>query len=554
MAENKYKSIIVGGGIAGLTSAAYLSRKGQKIVLFEKNKECGGLVNSFNKDGFHFDAGVRALEDAGIIFPMLNDLGIHLEVVKSKVSLGIENEILHIEDLQSLERYRDLLKRLYPQCDEEIDAVIKIIRKIMKYMDVLYGIENPVFKDLKGDTDFIFKTLLPWLPKFLFTVGKINRMNMPIEEYLDTIVKDPSLKDIISQHFFKNTPAFFALSYFSLYLDYFYPKGGVGTLADAVKEKIIEFGGEIKTETTITEVHADEFFVKDQDGIRYPYDSLIWAADLKTFYRIMQTKGLPPAINAKVREMEDKVLQNRGGDSVFSLFLEVDEPLETFAKIANGHFFYTPSKDGLGDTLWAELDELLTNVEGADKSRILAWLDKYTSLNTYEISIPGLKDPDLTPIGKTGLIISLLAEYDLFKKVEDAGWLEEFTTALEERIIKVISDSIYPMLKNRIMKHFSFSPITVEKRIGSSEGAITGWSFIKPAPVVNKIQFSDRSVLTPIPSIFQAGQWAYSPAGVPMSILTGKLAADKVLKNSRSFISKKHKKQLRSDQYITLDL
>jgi hypothetical protein len=51
-------------------------------------------------------------------------------------------------------------------------------------------------------------------------------------------------------------------------------------------------------------------------------------------------------------------------------------------------------------------------------------------------------------------------------------------------------------------------------------------------PVINKIQYSDRSVLTPVPTIFQAGQWAYSPAGVPMSILTGKLAADRVLKQT----------------------
>ena len=229
--------------------------------------------------------------------------------------------------------------------------------------------------------------------------------------------------------------------------------------------------------------------------------------------------------------MKNKLEQHRGGDSVFTLFLEVDEPLETFQKISNGHFFYTPSKAGLGDTLWADLDALLTADDGTDKSRILAWLDKYTRLNTYEISIPGLKDPDLAPPGQTGLIISLLAEYELFKKVEEAGWLDEFTASLQERMIKVLSDSIYPMLDGKIIKFFSFSPISIEKRIGSSEGAITGWSFTKPAPVINKIQFSNRSVLTPIPSIFQAGQWAYSPAGVPMSILTGKLAVDNVLKN-----------------------
>jgi phytoene dehydrogenase-like protein len=85
-------------------------------------------------------------------------------------------------------------------------------------------------------------------------------------------------------------------------------------------------------------------------------------------------------------------------------------------------------------------------------------------------------------------------------------------------------------LKNKIIARFSHTPLSIEKRVGSSEGAITGWSFGKNMPVVNKIQFSDRSVLTPIPSIYQAGQWAYSPAGVPMSILTGKLAADRVLK------------------------
>jgi hypothetical protein len=39
------------------------------------------------------------------------------------------------------------------------------------------------------------------------------------------------------------------------------------------------------------------------------------------------------------------------------------------------------------------------------------------------------------------------------------------------------------------------------------------------------------SVLTPIPDTYQAGQWTYSPSGLPISILTGKLAADKVLKD-----------------------
>jgi phytoene dehydrogenase-like protein len=535
MPEIKYDTIIVGGGIAGLTSAAYLSGAGQKVLLIEKNRECGGLVNSFIRDGFHFDAGVRALEDAGIIFPMLKDLGIELDVVKSKVSLGIENEILHIEDLSSLLRYRELLIKLYPECEDEIDKVLKVIRKIMKHMDVLYGIENPVFKDLKHDREFILKKLLPWLPRFIFTVGKINNMNMPVEEYLTTIVKNTSLRDIISQHFFKNTPTFFALSYFSLYLDYFYPKGGVGKLPEALKNKILERGGEIKTETKIIEVIAHKRLLRDQNKITYKFDNLIWAADLKTLYKITETEGLLPKIKTPFEESKSKMLKNRGGDSVFSLFLGVDEPLESFRKIANGHFFYTPSKLGLGDTHRGELNYLLDNFEKIEKDQILTWLDKFTRLNTYEISIPGLKDPELVPQGKTGIIISFLAEYYLFNLIQKAGWLDEFISELENRVLRVISDTVYPMLKDKIITRFSFTPLSIENRVGSSEGAITGWAFQKYMPVINKIQNSDRSVLTPIPSIYKAGQWAYSPAGVPMSILTGKLAADKVLKQTRKF-------------------
>lgn len=530
---NTYNTIVVGGGIAGLTSAVYLARAGKKVLLIEKNKEFGGLVNSFNHNGFQFEAGVRALEDAGIIFPMLKDLNIQLEVVKSPVSLGIENEIISIETIADLQKYRQLLVKFFPESENEIDHVLKIIKKIMKHMEVLYGIENPVFKDLKRDKEFLFKKLLPWLPKFIFTVGKISRMNKPLEDYIKTIVKNPSLRDMIAQHFFKNTPAFFALSYFSLYLDYFYPKGGVGKLSEALKDKILEYGGILKSETQITQVLADKCILMDQNNNSYNYKNLIWAADLKTFYKLVQTNGLLSKNKIKFEESKSKILKSRETDSVFSLYLEVDEPLETFRKIAHGHFFYTPSKSGLGEIHRQELDQMLSNFKNVSKEQVFSWLDRFTKLNTFEISIPGLKDASLVPEGKTGMIISLLAEYDLFKKIQDTGWLSEFITELENCMINVITQSVYPVLKQKVTAQFSFSPLSIENRVGSSEGAIVGWAFEKDMPVVSKIQFSDRSVLTPIPSIYQAGQWAYSPAGVPMSILTGKLAADRVIKRTR---------------------
>jgi len=297
-----------------------------------------------------------------------------------------------------------------------------------------------------------------------------------------------------------------------------------------VEKRFLEWGGKIMRETTIEKVLAFEQKAIDQNKVGYIYQNLAWAADLKTFYRITSTEGLSVKIRTNFEKVKSRLLEKKGGDSVFTLFVEVDEPVESFKRIANGHFFYTPSKIGLGETRWSELDRILSEPGGPERSGILSWLDKFLALNTYEISVPALKDSDLAPEGKTGLIISILADYDLFKAIDEAGWLKEFIMEMEERIIKILADSVFAFLKEKVIEHFSFSPLNYEKRVGTSGGAITGWSFQEPVPVINKIMSANRAVVTPIPSIFQAGQWTYSPAGVPMSVLTGKLAALKILK------------------------
>ena len=458
---------------------------------------------------------------------------LQLDTVRSKVSIGIEKEVLNIEDLDSIVEYRDLLVKLYPDSEEEIGDFIKAMRKIMKHLDVLYGIENPVFKDLKKDRKYIFKKLLPWLPRFILTVGKINRLNMPIEDYLEKIIKNTALRDIISQHFFKGTPSFFAMSYFSLYLDYFYPKGGVGRLADVLVDKIVEFNGNLKPNTLIKEIYADQQYIIDDRDQKYHYDHLIWAADLKTLYNITRMENLAATVMEKYDIQKEKVMSSKGSESVFSLYLEVDLPLSYFRDIANGHFFYTPSRLGLGGMHRGELNAMLNNWENTNKTEVYSWLERFLKLNTFEISIPGLKDESLVPENKTGVIISFIVEFELFEKINDAGWYDEFRKDIETKIIDILSETVYPELKDNIIKQFSFTPISIKERVGSTDGAIVGWTFEKPVPVLNKIQKADKSVITPIPGILQAGQWAYSPAGVPMSILTGKLAADRVLKNNK---------------------
>jgi phytoene dehydrogenase-like protein len=531
----EYDLIIVGGGMAGLTAGAFAVDAGYSVLICEKENQVGGLINSFDKNGFTFDSGIRAIENSGIVFPMLSSLGIEIEFVKSRVSVGIEDKVITIISEENLKDYFELLVSFYPENSDDIKRIINNIKTVMKYMKVLYGIENPIFKDLKHDRNYLFKVLLPWIGKFFFTIGKINQMNSPVIKHLQMFTENQSLIDIICQHFFKKTPAFFAMSYFSVYLDYSYPLGGTGIIPRRMEEFCTNRKAEIAKNTKIVALDPDNHSVTDEQGKVYFYKKLIWASDQKTMYQCIDTnKILDRKTKQKVIARKNEIKKKIGGDSVFTLYLAVDLAPSYFSEISTGHFFYTPFKTGLGKKIYSDLNHLLSlqSKTPTEKNleQIKIWISKYISNTTLEISIPVLKDKNLAPEGKTGLILSVLFDYNLCKILDEQGLYNEIKVHIENCMIDTLSNSIYPRIRSAIMDRFSFSPLSIAKKTGSSEGAITGWAFTnKGMPAVNKMQSVSKSVLTPMSDIFQAGQWTYSPSGLPIAILTGKLAADRVI-------------------------
>jgi phytoene dehydrogenase-like protein len=539
MKENKYDAIVVGGGIAGLTAAAYIARAGQSVVLFERQYKVGGLVQTFQRDGIYFDGGLRSIENSGIVFPMLKQLGIELEFTKSTTSIGIENSIMRVNGKKSVDDYEQFLIEQYPDNAIDIKAIIIEIKKIMGYMDILYGIDNPAFLDPKKDRDYFIKVIFPWMFKFIFTIGKLKKLDEPVEEYLKRFTKNQSLIDIIAQHFFQATPTSFALSYFSLYLDYHYPKGGTASLIEKLEQFILANGGIIKTNTTIESVHPEEKYVIDNEGNKSYYSNLIWAGDLKHLYNNIPIEKLNnQKLVSKIIEKRTQLKDLKGGDSVYTVYLSVNEGREYFDKICTGHFFYTPDRRGLGMVSKVELNEFLNtkvidNQNSELKEKVKKYLEAYFRMNTFEIAIPALRDADLAPAGKTGVVVSLLYDYTLAKKIEDHGWSAEIKEFLEQLTIDIMNETLFPGIKSKVFGCFSSSPVTIEKLTGNTQGGITGWAFNNPImPAVSSMLGIAKSVLTPIPNIYQAGQWTYSPAGLPISILTGKLASDRVLKNT----------------------
>ncbi|MEN6297586.1 MAG: NAD(P)/FAD-dependent oxidoreductase [Rectinema sp.] len=538
-----HDALIVGGGMAGLTAAAYLCKAGLKTTLLEKEANVGGLVNSFSRGGFTFDGGIRAIENSGIVVPMLRQLGVEVEFLPSAVSVGFGKDVVRLASGDSLRDYGELVCRMFPEDRADVEAIIGEVAKVMEYMDVLYGIDNPLFLDLKNNPRYVFRTILPWMLKYIRTMPKLGKLMLPVDEYLATFTDNQSLIDMFAQHFFRKTPAYFALSYFSLYLDYKYPKGGTGALPAGLESFILAHGGEILRGTEVVSVDPAARTATDSRGVKHSYGKLLWAADCRALYRSLDMKAIQagafPA--ACVRGIEGKAAQvadKRGGDSIFTLNLAVNLPPEYFSGIASAHFFYTPNQRGLSAAPLAELDDRAANGASIgrtrDKERLFRWLGDYLDLTTYEISCPVLRDPGLAPKGQSGLIISSLFDYSMTRHFRDAGWYEEFREFCAIRIVEILDIAIFPGLKKSVLDSFTSTPLTIEKITGNTDGAITGWAFTNdPIPAVSKLPMVARSVLTPIPDVLQAGQWSFSPSGLPISILTGKLAADRILKTLR---------------------
>jgi len=515
-----YDTIVVGGGMAGLTSAAYLCRAKVDTLIVEKGEKLGGLVNTFQHQGFAFDAGIRAFENSGILFPMLKSLGIDMKFVKNPVSIGMEKLWVNLDTRDSLKSYVSMLTALFPENANDIAHIAEEINKTMGYMDVLYGIDNPLFLENLHDIGYLTKTLLPWLLRYQVNIRKAARLNEPIYTYLKRFTSNDALIDLIAQHFFKNTPTFFALSYFGLYLDYCYPMGGTGILVDKVADCIRNAGGEILTGTAATQIDSQKHEVVFSDGRTLTYKKLIWAADQKTLYAI--TKG---AATPKTESQRLLAEQSTGGDSVLTFFMGVNLNKDYFSGRCGVHAFYTPSIQGL-----AALPDWKEAAKGGN-GVLLDWVASYLDRTTYEISCPALCDPSLAPDGKTGIIVSTLMDYGLVRLFSDSIEYESFKRQCINKVTDVLEAFLFPDMRDNILFTLCATPLTIERETGNAQGAITGWAFTNvKMPAENRFKKIARSIKTPIEDIVQCGQWTFSPSGLPVSILTGKLAADAVCK------------------------
>ncbi len=226
------KVVVLGGGLAGLSSAYELSRNGVDVTVLEKDPEVGGLAKSFSIDGFTIDLGPHRFhtKQDEIVDHLKELLGDNL-VERDRISrIFLMNRFFDYPL-----KFSNALFTMPP---------LVTIRIMLDYM--LIKVKN-LFSKRPDDS---FES---WVTnRFGYTLYKIffgeyteKTWGIPCDkisaDWASQRISLLSLWDTLVKTLFKfgETPR----TYISRF--YYPEKGGIGEICETYKRKIIENGGQI---------------------------------------------------------------------------------------------------------------------------------------------------------------------------------------------------------------------------------------------------------------------------------------------------------------------
>jgi phytoene desaturase len=123
--------VVVGGGIAGLATAALLASRGHSVDLLEKNDDLGGRVGSVERDGFRFDTGAswylmpEVFEHFFELLGTTADAELDLEVLDPSYRVFFEGHPEPVDLRPDRAHNRALFESLEPGAGDRFDAYLR---------------------------------------------------------------------------------------------------------------------------------------------------------------------------------------------------------------------------------------------------------------------------------------------------------------------------------------------------------------------------------------------------------------------------------------------
>ncbi len=483
--------VVVGAGLGGLSAALRLAGAGRSVTVLEREEVPGGRNGLLQIDGYAFDTGPTVLTMPDLIADAFDSVGERMD------------------DWLTLEPLSPLYRAFYPDgsvLDTHPDpqAMAEEIRRVIgpqeaagylrfvDYVSELYRVEQQHFIDRNLDSPF--DLLNPHLAK-LVAMGGFRRLAPKVAQYL----KDPRTQRLFSfQSLYAGMSPYDAFAIYAViaYMDsvagVYFPKGGMHAVPRGLAGAGEKAGIEFRYGTTVTGVETSgsrAVAVRTADGDRIPADVVVLNPDLPVARRDL----LRQPLRRPLRYSPSCALLLAGSTAEYS-------------KIGhhNIHFGHAWSRT------FSELidDQVLVT----DPS--------------FLVTNPSRSDPSLAPADRHSY-------YALFMTPNLSGgqdW-DRLRGPFRDEMVQSMEDAGYVGFGDSIEVENLTTPLEWEAR-GMAMGApfASAHSFLQTGPFRPRNLWGENVVFV--------GSGTQPGVGVPMVLVSGRLAAERVLGPDPSYRSR----------------
>lgn len=516
--SEKFDAIVIGSGLGGLATAAYLCAMGKRTLVLEGHYVAGGNSQVFRRNHrgleYEFDVGIHYIGECGrdgAITAILNGLGLAERVVFRPLdSDGYST--LHFPDFSfripfGWDRYRARLLETFPSEHVQLGGVL----------DTMQDVAEAGQRLARGEIDMaqLAAEVPSFLQQGLRPVTELFAEHHLSEQAAAVLLGEQGCYAVRPS----DTPVVMAAGLTDHFLrGAYYPVGGGQVIAGRLIEAIRAYGGEVRTRAPVQRIRIENGRVKgvvagrkNQKPMEIDAPIVVSNADLKrTFSELVGEEHLDPQTTERIRALKMAV-------PLFCTYIGLDVDLAARGFPNSNHFI-------LGDyDIEGVYDEL-------DAGRFAPNAMSY-------ITTASLKDPEskhLAPEGHTNLQIMTLVPRDYSVWNVDKGPAEggryhrdpEYRRqkdALMDHLIEV-STRVIPELRDHIVWKEAATPISQERFTHSTGG--TSYGIEMSCSQAGPMRVGPR---TEIEGLFLCGASTPSGPGISGVLRGGVEAASEVL-------------------------
>lgn len=490
----KKKILIVGGGIAGLSAGIYAQKAGFDSVVYEKHSLPGGQCTGWIREGHYIDnciCWLTCAKEGFYLWDIWKETGICADGIEIH-----QHDFFYKSELngQTVHLWRDLDKA-QKEMIEISPEDSKEIKKFIKHVRYAQSLEVPTKKPL--DMMNLFELTSIGLRILKMIPVLMNYSKLSIED-LSAKFKHPLLKQMIVDYLPKDYLSYMLITAYGSIAS---GGGGVpvgGSLAASLRmaDKYKSLGGSLVCSKPVKQVIIDGKLAKGvifEDGSTEYADYVICTTDTyHTFEKLIPNKYMPKLLKKCYDERENNPL----GSSFHAAF----------------------SFDGITDQIKGRTFFDCKEFTLANK--------KITRTNIKNYSFEKTKVPE----GKSLLQVKILEreeEFDYWKKLYKEN--KEKYNAEKLEAAKNIQSTIeerFPFTKGKLKLLDTWTPFTYTRFCNAHYGVYMTFMTTKNSPGIMNL----KGTIKGVDNLLLAGQWLMTPGGIPIALITGKYAIQRILK------------------------